>query len=124
MSVSVRDYLAAELAPLLLVGWKVIPEQRMPDTIKSTTVVLKHLSIEKLAEAPAGHLRNEVVLTVATPHEDIAKAENALDDAVVKLLSTLDGHKTINWASAKKAQVTDAYLGWDITLTVITEKES
>lgn len=124
MSDSVRSYLVDELTPLVNQGWRIIREQRMPETIDTITVVLKHSRIEKLPEAPMGALRNEVVLTVADPHEDIAKAEDALDDAVVDLLSVIDKHDSINWTEARKAKVNDNILGWDITLTVITTATS
>lgn len=123
MSASVRAYLEAELAPLLDEGWGIIPEQRFPETITKITVVLNHTSIEKLSEAPFGNLRNHVTLTVADPHEDVAASEDALDDAVVTLLSVIDRHKSINWTEAKKVKVSDAYRGWDITLTVLTNPE-
>ena len=120
MSDSVRDYLATELTPLLPASWRIIPEQRMPQTLDTITVVLKHRRIERLAEAPVGNLRNEVVLTVVDPHEDWATAEDALDDAVNDVLTALDGHSQINWTLAEKVAVSDTYIGWDLTLTVIT----
>lgn len=123
MSVSVRDYLKAELTPLLPTGWKFIPNQRMPETISKTTVVLKHTQMERLAEAPLGQLRNTVILTVADPHQDQIRAENALDDSVLELVSAIDTLVPINWTAAQKVLVNDTYLGWDITLTVITNKE-
>lgn len=94
----------------------------MPQTIEGITVVLKHSQMERLAEAPQGSLRNTVVLTVVDPHEDQTAAENALDDSVLELVTAIDTLPKINWTNAEKVLV-DPYLGWDITLTVITEKE-
>lgn len=120
MSDSVRNYLATELA--LPPAWTLIPEQRFPDTIARPTVVLQHTRIERLAEAPLGHLRHEVVLTVLDPHTDIAAAEDALDDAVTTLLSAIDGHPTIGWTRSEKVVHRDTYPAWNITLTVITTR--
>lgn len=123
MSVSVRDYLTAELTPLLPSTWKIIANQRVPETFDTVAVILKHLHIETLAEAPIGSLRNRVLITIADPHTDQVRAENALDEAVLELCTALDGHSRIIWTGADKVLVTDTYLGWDITVEVITEKE-
>ena len=120
MSDSVRAYLIEQLD--LPDDWTVIPEQRFPETIAKTTVVLQHTRIERMAEAPLGHLRNEVVLSVLDPHTDIASAEDALDDAIVALLSAIDAHSTIAWTGAEKVIHREAYPAWNITLSVITSK--
>jgi len=124
MSVSVRAYVEAQIKPLLPAEWKFIPNQTMPETISQTVVIVKHSRIEKLPAAPIGHLQNTVTLTIVDPHADEVKAENALDDSVLELLTAIDGHERINWSLAEKVAVKDPYIGWDITLTVITEKES
>jgi len=122
-SQSVREWLEDQLTPELPEGWRFIPNQRMAATIDRITVVLKHTDIERLPEAPLGTLRNTVVLTVADPHEDQVRAENELDDAVLELCTAIDGLPNINWTRASKVLVNDTYLGWDITLTVISGKE-
>ncbi|WP_349902607.1 hypothetical protein [Parafrigoribacterium humi] len=123
MSDSLRVWLDEQLTPLLPSGWTLIPNQRMPETITVTTVVLKHLEIERLDAAPLGQLRNTVVLTVADAHQNQTTAENELDESVLTLCTALDALKNLNWTGAKKVLVNDTYLGWDITLTVITSKE-
>ncbi|MFT4232282.1 MAG: hypothetical protein QM606_05840, partial [Leucobacter sp.] len=65
-SSSVRAWLAGELRPQLPPKWRIIPEQRVPDQITDTVVILKHTSIAKLEAAPLGKLENTVVATVAT----------------------------------------------------------
>lgn len=121
MSDSVRDYITAEVT--FPSGWNFIPNQTIPETIDRITVVLKHLRMEPLPEAPVGHVRNTVVLTIADHHSAIATAENELDSAVVELLTALDGHARIAWSLAEKVSVEGRYLGWDITLTVITSRK-
>lgn len=123
MSANVRDYLKTELTPLIPSTWRIIPEQRMPDTITKTTVVLKHLRITRLPAAPIGSLDNSVVITIADPHKETAAAENALDDNVLELVTAIDGHDNISWSLAEKVNVNDTYLGWDITVAVTTQKE-
>lgn len=123
MSSSVRDWLKEQLGPLLPSGWVIIPNQRMPETIDRITVIIKHSEMERLAEAPIGNLRHRVILTIADPHEDDVKAENALDDSVLELVTALDGLAQISWSTARKVAVQDPYIGWDIELSVITKKE-
>lgn len=123
MSSNVRDYLKTEITPLLPATWSIIPNQKIPETISKITVVLKHLRILPLAEASIGSLRHHVTVTVADPHGDQVLAENALDNAVLELLTALDGHSKIVWTDATKVLVNDTYLGWDISLEVITQKE-
>lgn len=120
MSDSVRAYLRDELG--LPSSWTVIPAQRFPETIARTTVVLQHARIERLAEAPVGNLRHEVVLSVVSPKTDIAAAEDDLDDAVTTLLSAIDGHASIGWTQAEKVMHQNTYPAWNVTLTVITNR--
>lgn len=124
MSVSVRTFLETELKPLLPAGWRIIPNQRIPETIDRVTVFFAVTRIESLPEAPLGSLKNYVTVTVASPHQDQVKAENALDANVLKLCTALDGHKSIRWTGADKVLVKDPYIGWDITVEITTEKES
>lgn len=122
---TVRDYLTRTLKPLLPADWRFIPNQRMPETISVVTAVVKHTRIEPLAAAPIGNANNTVVLTVASPpNQDNVKAEIALDDAVIAVVTAVDGLDTVGWTLAEKVEVNKGkYLGWDITLTVITSKE-
>lgn len=120
---TVRAWLVDQLTPVLPAKWRLIENQRMPETIDRITVVLKHTTIERLPEAPIGQLRHTVILTVVDPHQDAVKAENALDQSVIELVTAIDGLQYVNWTGAAKVAVTDTYLGWDITLTAITGKE-
>jgi hypothetical protein len=120
----VREFLAAQLTTLLPGTWKLIPNQRMPETIDKTTVVVKLTTIEPLAEAPAGTLSNGAVITVADPHQDDVTAENALDDAVLELCTAIDAVPGMTWTKAEKVLVGQSYLGWDITASILSKKVS
>lgn len=118
---NVRAYILGELD--LPEGWRQIDEQRVPDVIDRETVIVKHSRVEKLPEAPIGHLRHEAILGVFVPNRDLARAENRLDEAVTELLAVIDGHPQINWSSAEKVVTPgNQYPGWEINLTVITSK--
>lgn len=118
----VRAWLQQQLEPLLPAKWRIIPNQSMPQTIDRPTLIIKHLEMERLEEAPLGSLRHQITITVADPHEDQVKAEDALDDEVLQLCTALDALSGLTWTGAKKVAVRDPYIGWDITLTVISTK--
>lgn len=124
MSVSVRQFLEDQLTPLLPTTWRIIPNQRIPETIDRTTVFFSLTRIESLAEAPIGSLKNYLTITVASPNKDVVRAENALDKNVLTLCTALDTHERIRWNDAEKVLVKEAYWGWDIRVEIITEKES
>lgn len=120
---TVRGWLEEQLVPLLPAKWRVIPYQRMPQTLDRPTVLFKQLSFTPLPEAPAGHLQVEVVITVADPHSDQDRAEDALDDEVLELVFALDSLNNLTWSTAQKVLVNETYLGWDITCSTISAKK-
>ena len=121
-----RQLLADHLQPLIPDGWQLLPYQATITTINTKVVILKHNKITKLPEAPQGTLSNEFIVTVASPKTEMESAESDLDDAVLELLTTLDSHVAVNWTEAQKVKLNDKtpYIGWDITLTIHTKKES
>lgn len=121
MSDNVRAWLLAELA--LPEEWRQIEEQRIPEVIDRETVVVKHNRIEPLKQAPRGGLSHEVILAIFIPNRDLARAENRLDDNVVTLLDAISDHSQISFVSAEKVVTPgNQYPGWELTLTVITNK--
>lgn len=124
MSSSLRAWFSAQLKPLLPKGWRYIPNQATPTTVIKPTLVYKLLEIEPLPEAPLGALRHRIVLTLLTPIEDDVKAEDALDNDVITLITALDPHSDIAWESARKVRdEKTSRLGWDFTVTAVTTKE-
>jgi hypothetical protein len=121
-SQTVREWLQATLTPLIPTAWAFIPNQKLPETIARVTVFLTLKEIEPLPEAPTSTLRNTITLTIVSPLQDEVKAENALDDDVLALVTALDGHPRMTWSKATKVLVRDPYIGWDITLAVISAK--
>lgn len=123
-SKTLRAWFSAQIKPLLPTTWRYIPNQDTPATITVPTLVYKLLEIEPLPAAPLGALRHRIVLTLLSPHEDDVKAEDALDNDVIDLITALDPHSAIAWESARKIRdPKSSRLGWDITVTTITTKE-
>lgn len=118
-----RAHLLGVIEPLLPNGWKLIDTARIPSTIDAVTVIVNHTTIEPTPEAPRSTLSHGFDLYVASPHADKERADLQLDAAIVDLLTTLGERPDVRFDSAKKIDLTDRYLGWQVTLTTITAKE-
>nr|WP_274637072.1 hypothetical protein [Microbacterium bovistercoris] len=124
MSTSVRAQVAAILAPMIPNTWAVKPHTvKQLATLAQPTVYVEHTTIEPLTAAPYGHASNTVTVTALSHRKDYDRAEDALDSDVLLLLAALDANDRIAWTRAEKITVADTYLGWAITLTLITETE-
>jgi hypothetical protein len=117
---TLREYVVAEVKPLLPAGWRFIPNQATPDKITVVTVVLKHLEITP-SPAAAGALSNEFVLTVLSSLEDDVRAENQLDDDVITVVTALRKVRWCSFQSARKVRDDKTNrLAWDITVVGVT----
>lgn len=120
---TVRNFLTAQIKPLLPRTWKWDPTERNLDQLDRITVVWKQRTFRRLAEAPIGSLRVEGTLTIASPLTDIAKAEAQLDDALLELLTDLDSIAGLGWTEARKVTTdNETYLGYDVDLYITTAK--
>lgn len=126
MSSSVREVARTLLQPLITGNrWSVKPHTvKQISTLSRPTVFIEHTNIEQLPTAPIGQVQNTLVVTILSHHTDYVQAEDALDAAVLELIVKLDEHLRLNWVRAEKITVKDTYLGWAITLTLITDKEA
>lgn len=123
MSANVRAYLLEQLD--LPEEWRKIDEQRIPDVIDRPTVIVKHDHVEPLRDAPLGSLSHDLLLAVFIPNRDLARAEKALDDSLVELLTALAGHASISWTEAQKVVTPNGqYPGWEVRLSAITQRTS
>lgn len=121
-SPTAREHLVGILAPELPTGWKLIETARIPQTIDATTVIVNHSGI---APAPARRstLLNTFDVYVVSSHSDKDRADLILDDAVLTLITAISDHAEVRFDTAKKVDVTDRFIGWEITLTTLTSKE-
>lgn len=120
--VGIRSTLVEGLRPLLPRRWKLHPYRTAPDAINQTTVWVKLGSIEKLAEAPiSGVNLVTFVVTIAVPEADFAEADERLDTDVIALTDAIDALPMVRRARADAVAVTDLYLGYDISVELITQ---
>ncbi|GAA2951589.1 hypothetical protein [Microbacterium schleiferi] len=121
---SIREQVHALLTPIYPDGWTVNPYTvKGVDQLAKTTGYLEHTGIDPEPGAPIGCVRSTVILSVFSHLTDYRKAEDRLDVPVMEFLTALDGLDTIAFTTAQKTTYKDTYLGWAITLTVLTEKE-
>lgn len=120
---TIRNWLAEQLAPLLPSGWKVAAGMGIPATIDRTWVAIKNLRIAPLAEAPTSHLNNFTTVTIASKFTDQAKATDVVDDQVLELVMDLLTIEGLTFIDANKVLVNDTYIGWDISLSIISRKK-
>jgi hypothetical protein len=123
---TVRQQLVEHLTPLLPKAWKIVPFSRSMDAL-SQPVVMVHMSrIEKHPAAPLSKHLTTFTVSVFDPQLDDERAQGALDDEVNDLIFAIDQLPPfVNWSSAEPSQLgQNGPLGWDITLELITTKES
>jgi len=118
-----RKVLAEDLAPLLPKTWQIVDTGRSVDLTRKTVVRLKQLRITRLPEAPTAAHAIEFVATIRVPEQSTQAAEDKLDDQVNALLHALDDTETVSWTLAEKVKLDENALGYDITLTLVSEKE-
>lgn len=122
--VSPRDYLEAQLKPLLPRTWKIVPVQRNLDALSRVTVMLKQQKISKEPSAPLSHHLLDFIVTVICPNTDVATAEVKLDDQVDDLIFAIDATKNVRWTDATKVVFGNAeYPAYDITVQVLSQKK-
>lgn len=120
---STRTDLATQLKPLLPRTWKIVPEQRNIDVLTKPLVMLKQLRIEPGKDLPQDHHWVTFVLTIVSPHQDPALAEDQLDDSVAELLFAVDALPHLSWLSAEKVSFQDSYIAYDVTLKAIDHSQ-
>lgn len=118
---SPRDAVKNIIAPHVPKAWKIVTSERSVDLTKSITVQIKQRQLIRTPAAPNGAHDIDFVLTITSPHEDVARAEDQLDGAVNVLVFALDD-AGIKWDEAKKVE-NEARLAYDITLTLTTQKD-
>lgn len=112
---SLREWLADKLSEQLP-EWRFVPHMGALDTPSRTTVVIGQSGIKPLDAAPRDWLLFEYTLTLITRHEDIPKAEDALDAAALELIAALRHIPGIDFQDARPVSWGDR-LAYDLKIT-------
>ena len=120
---TVREWLTANLAPLLPAGFKWVDNERVVDVTEAVTAQWRQRRIAPLPEAPLSYLGVEGVLAISSPRSDIERAEDDLDDAVLELVAAIQSLQGVRFTEATKVAADEQRLGYDLQITVITNKK-
>lgn len=117
----VRPWLAWYLGTMVPSTWRIIPTFTEVETPSKVTVNITHTKIDPHPTVPhSDNLVNECKVRVVDPKRDNSKAEDALDGEVLELIYALKASERVAWQGAEKIKRDDTYLGWEITVQVIT----
>ena len=121
----------AEVAEKLRTDWadipaledvRVVARENTLDTPSVPTALIRHKSITRSEHAPMSHRDVGLLLTLISPHADLDRAMDQLEDladAALDYLETSD----FRHGEATTADWSDARLSIDIPLTVFAKKE-
>lgn len=99
---------------------RIVASEKVIDTPRVPTVILRQTSIGRCPELPLSHRNVGVLLTIVSPHQDMDKAGEqlfSLVDAILDYLDRLYAHE-----DATQVAYLDR-LAYDIPLTAIAAKD-
>ncbi len=119
-SSTVRDYVLDTLGPLVPTDWKVdrgIPSKM--HSISKPLMWLEYTAFAPLPEAPS-KIAATVDVCIVTNLTDVRKGEDDADENVAALYEAALTSNSFYQLTAAKAVFWDAYIGWRLSITVIT----
>ena len=119
-----RKEFAAILRPLLPDTWQLVDGSRSVDLTNKTVVRIRQTTIRPFDAAPIGYHGVTLTVNIRVPEQSTQAAEDRLDSEVDDLIHALDGMNVL-WESAEKVlmDATTKTLGYDITVTIASQKE-
>lgn len=120
---SSRSSLIAYLEPVIaaapgLEAVRVVRTVRATDKLSKPTLIVRTNTFEKLPAAPLSSMLGRFTLCLVSPHTDVERAEDQLDDLLEILLPLLLTSGVI-WEQATQTQYDDQHLAYDITIQTI-----
>lgn len=123
MSALARHEFADSLRPLLPKSWQIDDGSRSVDLTKKTVVTIRQTRIRPLEAAPMGFHGVSLVVHIRVPEQSTKAAEDRLDGEVDDLIHAIDGINVL-WENAEKVyDATTKTLGYDLIVTVGSQKE-
>lgn len=117
---TVREFIAAQLAPNLPTGWEIEPGIPSLGTLSRPVLWIEYTAFEALPEAPLAKIRVSADLCIATSRTDLRKGEADADEHVAELFEACVVANTFYSITATKTIFLDAYVGWRVSINVIT----
>ena len=122
---NIRVDVANKLRDALPGSWLVVDHATALDNPQAPVILVRQMTVARHPGAP--RLYREVGFTIALVEPGLApdKVENALDadiELVIDALETIDVPGLV-WTGADRVTFDDRFHGYDIAVTVTTEKE-
>lgn len=113
-----REQLTEAIADAVPKKWRVIDTDEPFDTLDNPTIALHQSDIRP---GPyTGSLLVDFSAALMVAHTDIARAEHALDDAVVEILTIFRSHPWLSFSRAQKG-IYKSNPAYEFTLTILTQ---
>ncbi|MGP6171976.1 hypothetical protein ACTU6V_12310 [Microbacterium sp. A204] len=119
-SETVREFIAAQLAPHLPATWKVEPGVPTLGTLSKPVLWIEYTAFEPLPAAPVSKLQVSADLCIVTSKTDLRKGETEADELVADLYAAVWQAHPFYSITATKTVFLDAYFGWRLSINVIT----
>jgi hypothetical protein len=125
MGTNVRVLLADLLRPQLPPSWVVIPHGVTLENPQHQTVVVRGTTLVRTPGAPRLYRDAGFTVGLVEPGLDLALLEDQLDEDVALLIDALEAIDMpgLVWGDAQRVTFDSKLHGWDIHLTITTEKD-
>ena len=117
---TVRDYILAEVTPHTPEEWKVDRGIPTLTTLAAPLLWVEYTAFEPFPEAPLSKIKVTADLCVATNYTDERKGEDAADEHIAALYEAALLANTFYSITARKTVFIDTYVGWRLSINVIT----
>ena len=114
-----RERVAALITPMLPTGWRdrvTAATVESIGTLSAPSVFISYTAISHDG-MPPGVMLDTFDVVLLSDHQDFAKAEDALDDAIRPFIRAVDASPDVSWTTAEKKKYGD-YLGWGVVLQI------
>ncbi|WP_282845868.1 hypothetical protein [Microbacterium oxydans] len=117
---TVRGYILGKIGPRVPADWKVEPGIPTLGTLSKPVLWVEYTAFEPFPEAPLSKIKASADLCIATNKTDVRKGEDEADESVAELYEAVIVSNTFYSITARKAVFNDAYVGWRMSIDVIT----
>ena len=122
---NIRKDLAAQLREKLPDDWTVLDVGVALENPLRPVVVIRQQDVKRNAGAPRKYRDKGFVVALVEPGLAVDLVEDALDDDVVLLLDALEDLPMpgLIWTEAERVTFQGRFAGYDVHVTITTEKE-
>jgi hypothetical protein len=118
----IRTAVRDRLAPVLPASWMWIPNADTLTTAARPTVYIEFTGIASTVNGEPlarGEAVPQLNLVVTDPHTDTAKAEDAVDEHLLRVLAKVEYDDDLHWSTGSKRRLENGQLAWIIPLVAL-----